>query len=307
VNGDWFANGANRQSPITSRSLINDHHRHLVAFSDFFRRRKEDPEAAEAAAASNAPVHPTKALPRFLSSLSSRPQPNLIDLGPVVGSNVTFFGEQLGCKIFVEDLSKDIDRHVRENKLADLPAFFAQRFPQADNTVDGILCWDVFDFLDKAAAQAVAKQLVRILRPEGALLAFFTTSEPQPGAKPSYTKHVVVDQVSLQHRDYPAARAKGRPLLNRDIQRMFEPLRITEQFLLKTNMREVLFRKPAAAVAADAPAAGATGTAAAGTGPAPAGTGPAPAAPAAQAGSPSGPARAAGAAPAAKPAKPAKS
>ena len=31
---------------------------------------------------------------------------------------------------------------------------------------------------------------------------------------------------------------------NRDIQRMFEPLRITEQFLLKSNLREVLFRKP---------------------------------------------------------------
>jgi hypothetical protein len=25
---------------------------------------------------------------------------------------------------------------------------------------------------------------------------------------------------------------------------MFEPLRVTEQFLLKTNAREVLFRKP---------------------------------------------------------------
>jgi hypothetical protein len=34
-------------------------------------------------------------------------------------------------------------------------------------------------------------------------------------------------------------------LNNRDIQRMFEPLRITEQFLLKSTMREVLFRKPA--------------------------------------------------------------
>ena len=31
---------------------------------------------------------------------------------------------------------------------------------------------------------------------------------------------------------------------------MFEPLRITEQFLLKTNLREVLFRKPADTVAA---------------------------------------------------------
>jgi hypothetical protein len=226
-----------------------------VTLSDFFRRRKEDPEAVEAAAASNAPVHPTKALARFLNSLSSRPQPILIDLGTVVGSNVTFFGEQLGCKIFVEDLSKDIDRHVRENKLAELPAFFAQRFPQADNSVDGILCWDLFDFMERPAAQAVAKQLVRILRPDGALLAFFTTSEPQPGAKPAYTKHVVVDQASLQHRDYPAARAKQRPLLNRDIQRMFEPLRITEQFLLKTNMREVLFRKPVPAPAPAPPAA----------------------------------------------------
>ena len=75
-----------------------------MSLSDFFRRRKEDPEAAEAAAASSAPVHPTKALARFLNSLSARPQPILIDLGPVVGSNVTFFGEQLGCKIFVEDL-----------------------------------------------------------------------------------------------------------------------------------------------------------------------------------------------------------
>jgi hypothetical protein len=27
---------------------------------------------------------------------------------------------------------------------------------------------------------------------------------------------------------------------------MFEPLRVTEQFLLKNNLREVLFRKPAA-------------------------------------------------------------
>ena len=46
---------------------------------------------------------------------------------------------------------------------------------------------------------------------------------------------------------YAAARGRQRPLLNRDIQRLFEPLRITDQFLLKTNMREVLFRKPAEA------------------------------------------------------------
>lgn len=216
-----------------------------MAFSDLFsRRRREDPDTVDAGA-SKAPVHATKALARFLVGLKSRPGPSLLDLGPVVGPNVTFFGERLGCKIFVEDLTKDIDRHVHENKVKELPAFLAKRFPQAENSVDGILCWDVFDFLDKSAAAPLAQQLTRVLRPDGVLLAFFSTTLPQPGEPPRYTRHVVVDQARLQYRPYPAARARQRPLENRDIQRMFMPLRITEQFLLKTNMREVLLRKPA--------------------------------------------------------------
>jgi hypothetical protein len=45
-------------------------------------------------------------------------------------------------------------------------------------------------------------------------------------------------------------------LLNRDIQRLLEPLRITENVLLKNNLREVLFRKPAAAQTPAAPSPG---------------------------------------------------
>jgi len=182
-------------------------------------------------------------LARFIAGLSARPQPVLLDLGPVVGANVSFFGEQLGCKIIVEDVSKDIDRHVRDGTLDQLPAFLAKRFSQESGSIDGILCWDLFDYLDKASAKPLADQLTRLLRPEGVLLAFFSTAEPQPGTRPEYTRHVVVDQASLQHRPYSAARPKQRPLPNRDIQRLFEPLRIVEQFLLKTNLREVLFRK----------------------------------------------------------------
>ncbi len=213
-----------------------------MALTDLFTRRRKEESDAEPGV-SDGPVQPTKALARFLASLSAREQPRLLDLGPVVGSNVNFFGEQLGCKIFVEDLSKDVDRFVRDGKIDELPAHFAKRFPQADDSIDGILCWDLFDYIDKAAAQALAAQLARILRRDGVLLAMFSTAELKPGAAATYTRHLVVDQTSLQARPYPAARGKQRPLLNRDIQRLFEPLRIAEQFLLKTNMREVLFRK----------------------------------------------------------------
>jgi hypothetical protein len=68
---------------------------------------------------------------------------------------------------------------------------------------------------------------------------------------PTYTRHVVVDPRTLEHRSYAATRGKQKPLVNRDLQRLFAPLVITDQFLLKTNVREVIFRKPAA-VSSDA-------------------------------------------------------
>lgn len=210
-----------------------------MALSDLFaRRRKEDHNGGDGL------VHPTIVLDRFLAGLSGRAQPILLDLGPVVGTNVTFFGEEVGCKILVEDLSKDIDRHVTDGKLEALPAFFDTRFPQEAETIDGILCWDIVDYLDRPAAERLARQLKRMLRPEGVLLALFSTADPRSPARPTYTKHVVVDRTHLQYRPYSGARGKRPPLLNRDIQRLFEPLRITENFLLKSSLREVLFRKP---------------------------------------------------------------
>ena len=215
-----------------------------MGLSDLFRRKDESDTVG--AVSDRASTFPTKSLARFLSALKTREQPVLLDLGPVVGQNVNFFEEQLGCKIFVEDILADSDRHVRQQALGELPVFLGRRFPQADGSIDGILCWDVFDFLDRAAGKALAAQFARILRPEGALLAMFGASTPESGPA-FYTKRIVVDEATLSHRLYPAARGKQPPLPNRDIIRMFEPLRVVEQVLLKTNVREVLFRKPAAA------------------------------------------------------------
>jgi hypothetical protein len=224
-----------------------------LAFSDLFSRLKRGDAEADTDAV-NAPVSPTKALSRFLAALAGRPAPVLVDLGPVIGANVSFFGEKLGCKIIVEDLAKDIDRHVSERRLAELPRFLDKRIAREDHSVDGIICWDLFDYLDKASAEALARQLVRILREDGLLLAFFNTVDPKHGSEPpppAYTKYFIVDPVTLQHRPYKGARARQKSFQNRDIQRMFEPLRITDQFLLKSHTREVLFRK----TAGEAPAA----------------------------------------------------
>jgi hypothetical protein len=210
------------------------------------RKAVDDPAPVEpppAAQGADALSQPTKALKKFLTTLAAHEAPVLLDLGPVIGSNLTFFGETLGCKVFIEDLYADLDQHVRAGTIADLPAFFGRRLTQPTGSIDGILAWDLIDYLDVQAAQALAAQLSRVLRVNGALLAFFSTAPPR--GELHYTKFVIADDQTLRHRQYAAARGRQRVLQNRDIIRLFDTLRVSDSFLLQTNLREILFRKPA--------------------------------------------------------------
>ena len=51
----------------------------------------------------------------------------MMDLGPVIGPNITFLGERVGCKIHVEDLYADIDRHAQQGALDRFPEFLGRR------------------------------------------------------------------------------------------------------------------------------------------------------------------------------------
>lgn len=91
-------------------------------------------------------------------------------------------------------------------------------------------------------ARELGSELTRVLRADGALLGLFGTTQA-PDRR--YTKHIILDEVSLKYRSYPAARARQAVLLNRDIIRLFPGLRVSDSFLLQSNLRELLFRKHA--------------------------------------------------------------
>jgi hypothetical protein len=215
----------------------------MTGFLSRLAPRRTADEMAEPAPADLEPdvVVPTKALRKFIASLRLHPFPTLLDLGPVVGSNIAFFGEQLGCKVFIEDVFADIDRFQREHRPAELQAFFETRFPQGPESVDGILCWDLFDFLDKHSARVVAEHLMRVLKPNGALFGFFGTAHP---TEVRFSKFIVVDDHNLRHRPYSTPRMRQAVLQNRDIITLFSRLRVSDSFLLQSKVREILFRKP---------------------------------------------------------------
>ena len=182
----------------------------------------------------------SKALQKFLSYLRARPAPILLDLGPVVGSNVAFFGEQLNCRFFVEDLFADLERHLRDGPLEEFAAFLSNRLTLEPGTVDGVLLWDLYDYLDRPSARALSTALVRLLRNDGALLGFFGGANH---VSRGCTKFIVLDESHVRQRAHASVVVRQGALQNRDIIKMFDGLRVSDAFQMQTGRREMLFRK----------------------------------------------------------------
>lgn len=184
----------------------------------------------------------SKVLPKMLAALSNVDSPTILDLGPVIGGNISFFGEELACKILVEDAFAVVESHARAGTRATVGDALVTRLAREPESIHGILCWDLFDYLDKSSAKQLAAVLTSLLKPGGVLYAFF-------GSKPEelrhYSRFVVEARDRLRLRPTPATPVMRNVLVTRDINRMFDSLVVAESVLLKSNARETLFRKPA--------------------------------------------------------------
>ena len=185
----------------------------------------------------------TRGLGRFVQYLDKVTSPTIIDLGPAIGSSVAFFGERLGGKLIVEDLFTELEHAAGHTDPENngLVSLVNGRLAHQAGSIDGVLCWDVFDHLDLAAAESLAQQIIRILKPGGAVFALFFESK---FSERYYTKYAIVDTDHLESRTYSATRSKTRWWGSLDVYKLFHGLTIGETYLLKVQIREMLFQKP---------------------------------------------------------------
>lgn len=186
------------------------------------------------------PLNPAKVrsaclLANFVKALGKRPEPIVVELGPATEGNVAFLGEHMACRIFVEDLLEKLPQDDADHDAVLPPLRYT------DESVDGILCWDIFDYLSPSVGQDLADDLARVLRPGGALLLYHRTESLSDRRR---VKYEIVDEESLRWRICNDALARpSRVLQSREVARMFRSLNIAGAIRLKSQMREVLFRK----------------------------------------------------------------
>jgi hypothetical protein len=145
--------------------------------------------------------------------------------------------------VVVTDLYAELDSSMREGGLALLPAAIAATINQPPESLDGVLCWDVCDYLTRDAATALSTALLRVLKPGGVALALFSTLS---FGAPEFTRFVIDDPDHIRYRPFPSSLAQQRVWLSRDTVRLFAPLNADETYLQAHGEREVLLRKPVA-------------------------------------------------------------
>ncbi len=224
-------------------------HEHDGSLGDWLARfgvswpvRRGDPLWSPVRKARTPGVRTSRALPRFLDALRIREAPVLLDLGLVSGANVEFLGRELSCRLLVQDLYTritDADRSLPDG----LATAVRQGIAADPGSVDGVLCWDLCDYLTGDEARVLTGEVGRVLKPGGYALALFSTVRYE---SPEFTRFVALGSDQLEYRPCPGGLLQQGVWSSRDIARLWAPLKVDETYLLAHGQREVLLRRPAA-------------------------------------------------------------
>ena len=195
-------------------------------------------------------------LKEFLWLLSDIHRVRVLDLGPVWQSTVNFFLEK-GFRISTEDLLATWKEFVsgEEERMRTAPVDadgFVERISSAvladkflenalkypEESVHGVLAWDLLDYFDPAVGSCIMNRLFDILHPGGAVLTLFHSRAPE-----RFHRYRIVDKQTFELVDAATLAVHARVFHNREIMELFEKFRSSKTFVGRDQVREALFLK----------------------------------------------------------------
>jgi hypothetical protein len=186
-------------------------------------------------------LHGTRVLPKFLTAIGHIETPLILDLGPVVGSNVSFIGERLPCRMQIADLPVDIEASARRGSTEGLAEALLSRVRAlTPEGMDAVLCWDLFDYLERPTGRELGQAIAALLRPGGVLYAYFGSTA---ATLTQHTRFIIQSDTGIKWRMAPCTPVTRTVWQTGDLTRLFPGLTTVDSVLLANKSREILFRK----------------------------------------------------------------
>jgi len=184
-------------------------------------------------------IRTSSGLREFWKGIQSPSTLQILDLGSASQANVSFI-TGLGHKIYTEDLPRALlawapgTSPETEGKEEE---FFRENLLYEEGQFDGILCWDLFDFLADPLVKPLVGRLHRFLKPGGSVLGFFHTGAA--GQVVPLHQYRIRTEASFQL----TKRGTGklcRHFNNRTIENLFRQYTSLKFYLARDNLREVI-------------------------------------------------------------------
>jgi 2-polyprenyl-3-methyl-5-hydroxy-6-metoxy-1,4-benzoquinol methylase len=186
----------------------------------------------------------SRGLEQFVGGLNDLSGLSILDLGGANQENVNFI-TGLGHKFYSEDFLR-VFQEIFAGDPADqsnpsrIEYFLGQVLDYPDEQFDGVLAWDLLEYMEPALLSAAIDRLARMLKPKGYLLAFFHAEE-RLDTVPCYSFRIE-DVRNLQVCEY-GKRTPSQLFNNRRLEKLFQKFESVKFFLTRESLREVIVRK----------------------------------------------------------------
>ena len=175
-------------------------------------------------------------LEQFFSQVQGQGPLSILDVGGVTQANVEFI-TSLGHRLYSEDFLRVLDA----NSGPDLQAnFLKQNLSFAPACFDGVLLWDVLEFLPQPLLKATVERLFQVAKPGSYMLAFFHADEKAVSV-PVYSYRIADGKTLLLAN--PQMRRPAQLFNNRAVERLFAAFQSVKFFLTRDHLREVIVRR----------------------------------------------------------------
>jgi len=190
-------------------------------------------------------TRPSRGLEEFFNYIRGQSGLTILDLGGATQQNVSFI-TNLGHRLYSEDFLRILRETFGEDggmeqqsNPGQIEYFLRQALDYPEGQFDGVLVWDVLEYLSPALLAAVIDRLHKIVRPKSYMLAFFH-SDDKLDAVPSYTFRIQeVNSLQLaQH----GMRKPAQLFNNRSLEKLFTRYESVKFFLTRERLREVIVK-----------------------------------------------------------------
>jgi 2-polyprenyl-3-methyl-5-hydroxy-6-metoxy-1,4-benzoquinol methylase len=186
----------------------------------------------------------SRGLEEFFAYIRDQSGLTILDLGGATQQNVSFI-TNLGHRLYSEDFLRILhetfgDRGSEEQaNPGQIDYFMRQALDYPEGHFDGVLVWDVLEYLSPVLLNAVVERMHKIVRPKSYMLAFFHADD-KLDAVPFYTFRIQ-ETNSLQV-GQRGARRPTQLFNNRSLEKLFHRYESVKFFLTRERLREVIVK-----------------------------------------------------------------